>query len=550
MHIDTASRKSPRGQVYTRHLLRTSFREGGKVKKETIANLSHCSDEEIAAIKLALRHKSNIKELGTLSNDVTIHQGSSFGATYVLNEMAKKIGLSKALGNSQEGKLALWQVLARVMDQGSRLSAVRLAQRHNATSILDIRGFNEDHLYKNLDWISENQSMIEQSLIEHRGDKNEEYYLYDITSSYLEGEYNELANWGYNRDKKNGKMQIVVGLLCNSHGVPLSVEVFEGNTTDCTTVGDQMSKISDRWGCKAITLVGDKGMIQGPQIESIESSGYNFITTIAKAQIEKLVVAAGYQTTLIDEDLLEIIVDGYRYIMRRNPIQEAKTSEKRDQLVRCIEQATITQNTYLGNHPKANISVAMRKVNEKIEKYKLGKFLSVIKDDKSRKLTLVTDESKKIEASKLDGCYAMKTNISSDILPKEAVQEKYKALSLVEDAFRCSKTEMLELRPIHVRLEKRTRGHVFVVMLSYLIIKELEKAWKDFDITVQEGIDELKCFQTVDLAVKGKSMTRTVPVPNKSIKLLFDKLNIVIPKNIPTSEEIVATRKKLGKDRK
>ena len=220
MHIDSSSRTSANGQIYTRHLLRTSYREDGKVKKSTIANLSHCTDHEINAMKLALKHKVNLNNLGTLSNDVSIQQGTSFGATYILNEIAKKVGITDALGSSQEGKLALWQVIARTMNQGSRLSAVRLAQHQNAASILNLKGFNEDHLYKNLDWISDHQSEIEQSLIRHRGQENNEYYLYDITSSYLEGDQNELANWGYNRDKKNGKMQIVVGLLCDTQGTP------------------------------------------------------------------------------------------------------------------------------------------------------------------------------------------------------------------------------------------------------------------------------------------------------------------------------------------
>jgi transposase len=550
MHIDSTSRTSANGQVYTRHLLRTSFREDGKVKKSTIANLSHCTEHEIKAMKLALKHKSNLNDIGTLTNDVSIQQGSSFGATYVLNEVAKKIGVTDALGNTRDGKLALWQIIARTMDQGSRLSAVRLAQNHNAASILNTKGFNEDHLYQNLDWISDHQSDIEKSLIKHRGQENNEYYLYDITSSYLEGDQNELANWGYNRDKKNGKMQIVVGLLCDTQGTPLSVEVFEGSTSDCTTVGQQMSKISNRWGCESVTLVGDKGMIQGPQIKAIEESGQKFITTIAKDQIEKIVVAAGYQTTLLDEDLLEVIYDKYRYIMRRNPVQAERTAAKRSALISSVKTLTMFQNAYLSDHPKASLDIARKKVTDKIDKFKLGKFVSIKVNEENRQLTLIVDDEKRLEASRMDGCYAMKTNVEKSILSKEDVQKIYKGLSLVEDAFRCSKTELLEMRPIHVRLEKRTRGHVFVVMLSYLIIQELESSWKKLDMTVEEGIDLLKCYQTVDLSVKGKPMARRVPSPNKSTKALFDLLDIPVPKNIPTSDEVVATRKKVGKDRK
>ena len=200
---------------------------------------------------------------------------------------------------------------------------------------------------------------------------------------------------------------------------------------------------------------------------------------------------------------------------------------------------------------KAKLQTVLKKVHDKISKFKLGKFLSVSLDKKEQRyLDIVIDEEKMKEASKLDGCYAMKTNVEKSVLSKENVQKKYKGLSLVEDAFRCTKTEMLEMRPIHVRLEKRTRGHVFIVMLSYLMIKELEKAWRELDLTVEEGLDLLKCYQTVDLTVNSKLITHKVPTPNKMTKKLFELLEIAIPKSIPTSNEVVATRKKIGKDRK
>ena len=550
MHIDSSSRKGKKGQLFTRHLLRTSYREDGKVKKKTIANLSHCSDEEISAINLALRHKKDLSQLGSLSKDVAIQQGTSFGATYVLHQIANRLGISDILGHSREGKLALWQVLARVMSQGSRLSSVRLANQHSATSILKMKSFSEDTLYRNLDWIAEHQELIEQKLFDSRRQENTDMFLYDITSSYLEGTQNELANWGYNRDKKNGKMQIVIGLLCDQNGTPLSIEVFDGSTSDCTTVSDQMKKITERWQCKTITLVGDKGMIQGPQIKEIEKSGHNFITTIAKSQITPLVVATGYQTHLIDEDLLEIVHDGYRYILRRNPVQAEKTKKNRQKLLNVLEYFINSKNEYLQEHPKAKLDIAQRKITDKIEKFKLSKSISVHLDEKKRTLSLTIYQDTLKEEAKLDGCYAMKTNVSNKTLTKEDVQKKYKALSLVEDAFRCSKTELLEMRPIHVRLESRTRGHVFVVMLAYLIVKELEKCWKELDLTAEEGVDILKAFQTVDLVVNDKEVTRKIPRPNSTTQKLFQLAQITIPQQIPTSNEVVVTRKKLGKDRK
>ena len=550
MHIDSSTIKRKHGQEYTRHLLRESYREGRKVKKRTIANLSHCSDVEIAAIKLALRHKHSLLEVGTLTQDVEIQQGTSFGATYIINSIADRLGVSKALGSSREGKLALWQVIARVMSQGSRLSAVRLAEHHNAAAILGLDSFNEDHLYQNLDWLSDHQEDIERSLFKFRHGDGTEFFLYDITSSYLEGTKNELADWGYNRDKKNGKMQIVVGLLCDSHGLPVSIEVFEGSTSDCSTVKGQLDKIAKRWNCPSITMVGDKGMLQGPQIEEIETSGYSFITTIRKSQIEPLVVSAGYQTTLIDENLLEIIEGQYRYVFRRNPVQAELSKEKRQTLIQVIAEKVRTENIYLGEHPKANPEKALERVTYKIEKFKLQKILSVRVIGEQRMLELSIDEAAVEEEARLDGCYAMKSNISIDKMPKEDLHEKYKELALVEDAFRCSKTELLEMRPVHVRLEKRTRGHVFVVMLAYLVVKELERCWKLLDMTVEEALDVLKAFQTIDLKVKDHAVVKKVPKPNKMTAQLFKMANVPIPEEIPSSDAKVVTRKKIGEDRK
>jgi len=550
MHIDSSTTKGKKGQVYIRHLLRESYRENGKVQKRTIANISHCSAEEISTLKLALRHKHNLNELGTLTDDVEIQQGTSFGATYALKKIADRLGITGALGNSQQGKMALWQVLARTMAQGSRLSAVRLAGHHSAAEIIGLDSFTEDHLYANLDWLCEHQIDIEDGLYQTNQKEKSEFFLYDITSSYLEGTQNELGNWGYNRDKKNGKMQIVVGLLCNTQGLPVSIEVFDGATSDCSTVKKQMDKIANRWNVPSITLIGDKGMIQGPQIDDIVNAGHSFITTIRKSRIEALVVGAGYQTTLIDEDLLEIIDGGYRYILRRNPSQAIISKDKREELIHVVKNYVASKNKYLSEHKKASLETSLRDIDQKISKFKLNEILTVITDHSERSISITINEDALNNAAQLDGCYAMKTNIFDDRMSCKDIHDKYKELALVEDAFRCSKTELLEMRPIHVRKAKRTRGHVFVVMLGYLIIKELERCWKEIDLTVDEGIDILKSFQTIDLSVRENSVVRKIPTPNKITKQLFELLDIQIPELLPSAQANVATRKKVGKDRK
>lgn len=236
MYVDVAYIKQKR-KSYKRVLLRESYRENGKVKHRTIANLSRCSEGEIQAIKLALKHKGDLSQLGSLKGKVKSKQGRSVGAIVLLKALADRLHITKALGNSVMGKLALWQVMARAIDQGSRLSAVRLAGSHAVCDLLNLNSFNEDDLYGNLDWLCKNQEKIEKRLYDmrYKGREVPRLFLYDVTSSYLEGMKNELGDWGYGRDGKKGKKQIVIGLLTDDEGEPVSVEIFKGNTKDTKT---------------------------------------------------------------------------------------------------------------------------------------------------------------------------------------------------------------------------------------------------------------------------------------------------------------------------
>src|SRR5499427_2220389 len=248
MYIDT-SRITRGGKTYTRHLLRESYRANGKVLHRTIANVSHCSEAEIEAIRLALRHKEDLEHLGTIEDASTLKQGLSVGAVWTVYQVARRLGIEKALGTTREGKLALWQVIARVINQGSRLSAVRLAMAHAACDVLGLGPFDEDTLYENLDWLASAQATIEDRLyVQRTKTKPITLFLYDVTSSYVEGTHNELAAFGYNRDGKKGKRQIVIGLLCDADGHPVSIEVFPGNTHDPQTLAAQVAKLKGRFG--------------------------------------------------------------------------------------------------------------------------------------------------------------------------------------------------------------------------------------------------------------------------------------------------------------
>ena len=400
----------------------------------------------------------------------------------VIADIARQIGITTALGNTEEGKRALWQVIARVIDQGSRLSAVRLARYHAACDIVGLGKFNEDHLYDNLDWLTANQATIEDRLLK-QSFSSTGLYLYDVTSSYLEWTENELGAFGYNRDKKKGKLQIVIGLLCNESGVPLSIEVFSGNTNDTKTLLPQVEKIKNRFGGGEVTLVGDRGMIKNTHLEEIKSSGLHYITAITKPQIEKLLKTGVFQFELFDNELAEIeTAEGVRYVMRRNPQRALEIEKTRQGKLEHINKELTKQNTYLQEHNKAKCEIALKKITAKIERLQAKEWLSAT--IVNRVISVVRDEESLSTESKLDGCYAIKTDLSKEMASKETVHTRYKDLMHVEMAFRTSKTVELELRPINVRLESRTRGHVFVVMLAYKIVQELAKRWQAIDLTV------------------------------------------------------------------
>jgi len=312
MYVDKAFSKQ-NGKTYVRYLLRTSFRENGNVKHKNIANISHCTDDEIQAIKLALKHKGDLSHLGSYKGKISSKQGLSIGAIVLLKALSERLHITKALGNSVMGKQALWQIMARVIDQGSRLSAVRLAAQHGICDLINLDSFNEDDLYKNLDWLSDNQEKIEGSLFKSRCLAVPRLFLYDVTSSYLEGKENELSDWGYNRDGKKGKRQIVIGLLTDGEGLPVSVEVFKGNTNDTSTFLNQVRKLTLRFRVKEVTVVGDRGMIKSTQIEQLNAENFNYITAITKPQIETLLNNKVIQLELFNEKICEIEVGEVLY---------------------------------------------------------------------------------------------------------------------------------------------------------------------------------------------------------------------------------------------
>ena len=289
MYVDICEYK--RGdKKYRRSLLRESYREDGKIKHRTVANLSKLPIDQILLMKAACAGK--VIPVEECPDPKTMHmkQGPSIGALFTLLTIAKRIGITKVLGASRVALLLLWLIFARIIDQGSRLSAARLAEKHAVKELMGLPCVPKNQLYKALDWAADHQEELELKLFKKRFPNSApDLFLYDVTSSYLEGTENELGNYGYNRDKKRGKMQIVIGLLTDPDGVPVAVRVFEGNTGDPTTCLDQIKLLAESFGVKNVTLVGDRGMIKQKQIEELTAREFHFITAITRQQITSLI---------------------------------------------------------------------------------------------------------------------------------------------------------------------------------------------------------------------------------------------------------------------
>jgi hypothetical protein len=552
MHVQRV--KSKRGQkTYQQILLRESYREPGAkrsaVKKRTLLNLTKYPPQIVQALELALKHQGDLSALTAMS-DIALTQGPAVGAIFTLLEVARRLGIEKALGTHQNGKLALWQVIARAHSQGSRLSAVRLAKTTAAADVIGFaQGFCEDNLYENLTWLCDNQAAIEKRLFAfRRGQNKPELFLYDVTSSYLEGDHNELADWGYNRDKKRGKKQIVIGLLCDEEGEPVSVEVFTGNTADPQTFGAQVQKVAERFGCRRVTFVGDRGMIKSAQIEDLESVDFHYITAITKTQIRSLIKKGVFQLELFDRQLFEIQDDGVRYVLRRNPLRAKEMAAARASKLAALQRLSEEQNRYLAEHQRADDYVAWKKVSEKESRLGLSAFVTVTAAE--RRIHVEVDTEYMAYLAELDGCYVLKTDVPARVADKELIHSRYKDLALVEAAFRTCKTHHLEVRPVFVRTEANTRGHVLVVMLSYRIIRALKQAWKDIDLTVEEGLQELDRICAMQLSVKGGESCLRIPEPSPIAKELLDALDVKLPLMLPKSNVAVDTKRKLASRRK
>jgi hypothetical protein len=556
MFIARVLSKGNDGQSYTSILLRESYRVGSKVKSRTLAVLTKLPAYLIDVIGRALKQAS-ADSLQTVADQslgsLQLRTAESFGAVWVATQITERVGINPALGVTQQAQLALWQVVARVLRPGiSILGMVRLATTCAAAAVLRWnQPFTEDHLYRNGAWLEGRHAIIEKRLWEAAPRQREQLYLYDVTSSYLEGEHNALGDWGYCRDGKKGKQQVVVGMLTDGQGDPCAVKVYPGNTSDLNTFADQVHKLRKSFGCQGVTLVGDRGMIRSQQMEQALAAGFHYITALTKPQIDALLRKGTFQIELFEEQVTEVVgVDDRRYILRRNPVRAQEIDASRSSKAQAMASRLDKANEYLRQHPRAKVQTRQRALEAKIKRLGVEGWLSVKAEQ--RQLSLEANAAARLEESRLDGCYVIHTDLPKQAAAAQTVHDRYKDLALVERDFRTMKTGHLEFRPWFVVTEDNTHAHALTSMLALKVRRLLEQAWQKLDITVEEGLRELERLNVMELiATDSKAVVaRVLPQPTHLQQQLLDALKIKLPEKVPTAKVTVGTRVKLPDRRK
>jgi transposase len=525
MYIDTVPNRNSPPAI----LLRESYRKNGKVKKRTLANLSKLPKEILDLIRQALA--GPIKVVGESLS------GTIFGVLFVLNELAQQCGLRRALGSSRLASLTLFLVLARIAHQGSRLSAARWARDHAVKAVLGLNGFDEDDLYEALDWVGAEQEAIEQRLYRDyikRTGQTPALVLYDVTSSYFEGEHNELGEYGYNRDGKKGKKQIVIGLLTASDGEPLSIEVFPGNSADPTTFGAQVAKLAARFQIQEVVLVGDRGMIKAKGKTQLEQAHFRYITALTNPQIRKLIKADVIQPDLFDQQVIEVTHAGKRLVLRCDPATQRKERRRREHKLQRLAERLAERNTFVAESVRSKPEAGLRQLQRWARQHKLSAFVELTLDN--RTIELQIDEQAQQEAALLDGCYCIETDVPAERLSTQDIHDRYKDLQDVERNFRRLKTAFLEVRPIFVRKAQRTRGHVFIAMLALKVLRLMEQRLGSVFGTTETNPDA----ETVDSSLAalsrlslehytiGQQQIVGLPRPDARQQQILDALSVTL----------------------
>jgi transposase len=457
--------------------LRRSWREGGRVRNETVGNISHLPDEVVELVRAALKGERFVG----LDERFAIERSLPAGHVEALLALARRLEFARLLDRraSRERALCLAMLFQRVIAPGSKLAMTRAFSQSTLASELSVEGADEDELYAALDWLLARQERIENTLA-RRHLKEGTLVLYDVSSSYFEGRSCPLAQLGYSRDRKPGTPQIVYGLVCAPDGCPVAVEVFEGSVHDDKTLPAQIEKLKQRFGLRSVIVVSDRGMVTKANLELLRATaGASWITALKAPQVKKLVKQGDLQLSLFDQhNLAEIAADDYpdeRLVVCRNPLVAQDRARKREDLLQATERALqevagrVEQGTLRG---EADIGLAVGAI---WNRWRVKKHFELDISDTS--FAFRRKEEQIAAEAALDGIYVLRTSVPAETLDAPDVVRSYKQLKEVERGFRTLKGP-LELRPIHHRLEDRVKAHVFLCALAYYLTWHLRQACK------------------------------------------------------------------------
>ena len=474
MYIDIVPNRSSPPAI----LLRESIREGSKIIKRTIANLSSLSIAQAEAIRAVLKGQP----VASVNEIFEIIDSRSHGAVSAIDLAMGRLRISALLGREacRERDLVLAMIAARVLDPQSKLATTRCWDHSTLGELFGVSDADENELYAALDWLRERQPAIEQRLAKRHLQEGGRV-LYDLSSSYFEGESCPLAARGYSRDEKKGKLQVNYGLLTDARGCPVAISVFAGNTTDPQTLMGQVEKLQGDFNLQSVILVGDRGMISQTQIDALrERDGVAWITALKSGAIRQLVESGTIQMDLFDErNLCECAHDDFpdeRLIACRNPqLAKLRAAKRRELLAATVEELQTVQRMVANGHLKDPAKIGVR-VGRVINKYKMAKHL-VLDISDTQFAFHINEETVAAEAA-LDGLYVIRTPLPAPQVSSEDAVRHYKGLSHVEAAFRALKSDDLQIRPIYHHTEERVRAHLFLCMLAYYVKWHMSEAWR------------------------------------------------------------------------
>jgi hypothetical protein len=470
-------KKTVKGKVYTSVLLRCSYRQDGKIKHETVGNLTGLPPDVIDFVK---RRLSGELDENAPPSSFEIVRSLPHGNVMAVLQTAKQLGLESLLASRpcRERDLIMALIVARVLSPRSKLSTTTALQaetaKHTLGEELGLGEVDVHQLYVAMDWLLERQMRIENKLAKKHL-KDGHLVLFDVSSSYYTGRESPLVKRGYSRDHRSDRPQIVYGLLCDSEGRPIAIEVFPGNTADPPTFTQIVARARKRFGISRIVFVGDRGMITSARInEDLRGvEGLDWISALRTEGIRKLCEAGAVQMSLFDkQDLAEVTSEHFpdeRLVVCRNPALAEQRARKREELLKATEAnlEPIRIATRRTHHPLRGEDEIGLRVGKVIGKYKMGKHFDLTITENS--FTYTRNGKKIREEAALDGLYVVRSSVDKKQMNSEQVVETYKSLAKVERAFRCLKTVDLSLRPLYHRNENRIRSHVFICMLAYYV---------------------------------------------------------------------------------